>query len=95
MAKYIQSGERIPRRGEVGHDSTSISKLEASGYVMSGARNAAMNAVRLKKENQVLSVEGRRQLAMEALQAKMEREEEVVKGLKQMLNELKFKGDQT
>ncbi|EGG04967.1 uncharacterized protein MELLADRAFT_30242, partial [Melampsora larici-populina 98AG31] len=48
MAASIEAGERIPRRGEIG--------LKA-GYVMSGSRHRRMNAVRIRKENQVISAE--------------------------------------
>lgn len=93
MARYAAAGARIPRRGEIGMDSTVIGKFEASGYVMSGSRNAAMNAVRLRKENQVLTVEGKRRLAQEALEAKKKREEQVIKGLKGLINEQLRRGD--
>ena len=38
MAQYIQSGKRIPRRGEIGLDSETIEKFENVGFVMSGSR---------------------------------------------------------
>lgn len=53
MAAYVKSGQRIPRRGEVGLDSDQIEAFERAGYVMSGSRHARMNAVRIRKENQV------------------------------------------
>ncbi|KAJ1825595.1 hypothetical protein LPJ73_009224, partial [Coemansia sp. RSA 2703] len=52
MAAYVQSGERIPRRGEIGVDQRMIERLENSGYVMSGNRHKRMNAVRQRKEDQ-------------------------------------------
>ncbi len=91
MASYIASGSRIPRRGEVGIDSSVISKFESSGYVMSGSRHAAMNAVRLRKENQVLTVEGKRRAVMEAIQDKRKREEEIVNNLKKLMTEKQLK----
>lgn len=48
MAQYIQSGKRIPRRGEVGLTSDQIEKFESLGYVMSGSRHKRMTAVRLR-----------------------------------------------
>ena len=64
MAAYVQSGKRIPRRGEVGLSSDQISKFEDLGYVMSGSRHSRMNAVRIRKENQIYSAEEKAALAM-------------------------------
>jgi hypothetical protein len=57
MAAFIQDGKRIPRRGEIGLQSDQIAGFEAQGYVMSGSRNMRMEAVRIRKENQVYSAE--------------------------------------
>jgi hypothetical protein len=57
MAAFIQDGKRIPRRGEIGLHSDQIASFEAQGYVMSGSRNMRMEAVRIRKENQVYSAE--------------------------------------
>lgn len=51
---------RIPRRGEIGLTSDQIAKYEDVGYVMSGSRHKRMNAVRMRKENQVISAEEKR-----------------------------------
>lgn len=64
MAAYVQSGKRIPRRGEVGYTSNEISNFEGLGYVMSGSRHSRMNAVRIRKENQIYSAEEKAALAM-------------------------------
>ncbi len=53
MAAYVAEGKRIPRRGEVGLQAEEIEKFESLGYVMSGSRHSRMNAVRVRKENQV------------------------------------------
>lgn len=94
IAKYAAAGERIPRRGEIGMETEVIQKFESSGYVMSGNRHAVMNAVRLRKENQVLTVEGRRQAAIEAIQERRKREEEIVKNFKGLINEQLRKGSE-
>jgi len=60
----LQSGKRIPRRGEVGLTSDEIQKFEELGYVMSGSRHSRMNAVRIRKENQIYSAEEKAALAM-------------------------------
>lgn len=57
MAAYVAAGERIPRRGEVGLQAEEIQKFENIGYVMSGSRHNRMNAVRVRKENQVRNAE--------------------------------------
>lgn len=57
MAAYVQDGVRIPRRGEIGLTGEQIESYEAQGYVMSGSRNRRMEAVRIRKENQVYSAE--------------------------------------
>jgi TolB-like protein len=40
--------------------SDEIATFEEVGYVMSGSRHKRMNAVRIRKENQVISAEERR-----------------------------------
>jgi hypothetical protein len=62
MAAFLQDGteSRIPRRGEIGLTSDEIAKYEDVGYVMSGSRHRRMNAVRMRKENQVISAEEKR-----------------------------------
>lgn len=53
MAAFVQSGKRIPRRGEVGMTADEIQNYEDLGYIMSGSRHSRMNAIRIRKENQV------------------------------------------
>lgn len=62
MAAFLQDGteSRIPRRGEIGLTPDEIAKYEDVGYVMSGSRHRRMNAVRMRKENQVISAEEKR-----------------------------------
>lgn len=62
MAAFLQDGtdSRIPRRGEIGLSSDEIAQYEDIGYVMSGSRHRRMNAVRMRKENQVISAEEKR-----------------------------------
>ncbi|KAI8014282.1 NKAP family protein [Camellia lanceoleosa] len=64
IAQYVQQGKRIPRRGEVGLSAEEIQKFESLGYVMSGSRHQRMNAIRIRKENQVYSAEDKRALTM-------------------------------
>ena len=62
MAAFLSEDTqaRIPRRGEIGLAQDQIANFEASGYVMSGSRHRRMNAVRIRKENQVISAEEKR-----------------------------------
>ena len=60
MAAYVQSGKRIPRRGEVGLSADQISKFEDLGYVMSGSRHSRMNAIRIRSGR----IEGRQGLLL-------------------------------
>jgi hypothetical protein len=59
MAAFLQDGRdvRIPRRGEISLTSEEIDRLEAVGYVISCARHRRRNAIRMRKENQVISAE--------------------------------------
>lgn len=59
MAAYVAEGKRIPRRGEIGFTSDEIESFEEVGFVMSGSRHRRMEAVRLRKENQIYSADER------------------------------------
>merc|ERR1712019_261445 len=85
MAQYVQSGQRIPRRGEVGLTADQIETFEQLGFVMSGSRHRRMNAVRIRKENQVYSAEEKRALAMCNFEEKANRESMLVGELREML----------
>lgn len=63
MAAYVADGRRIPRRGEIGLTSDQIEEFERSGFIMSGSRHRRMEAVRLRKENQIYTVEEKKILA--------------------------------
>lgn len=63
MAAFVAGGKRIPRRGEIGLTSDEIEKFEVQGYVMSGSRHRRMEAVRLRKENQIYSADEKLALA--------------------------------
>jgi len=86
MAGFIQSNVRIPRRGEVGIKAEEIEELESIGYVMSGSRHRRMNAVRIRKENQVYSAEEKRALALYNFEEKASRETALVTDLREMLH---------
>ena len=85
IAQFVQAGKRVPRRGEVGWSGEEIGGLENLGYVMSGNRNKRMNAVRLRKENQVYSEEEKRALAQFNYDEQVAREGRMMGHFKQML----------
>ncbi|XP_073051531.1 uncharacterized protein [Primulina eburnea] len=86
IAQYVQQGKRIPRRGEVGLSAEEISKFESLGYVMSGSRHQRMNAIRIRKENQVYSAEDKRALAMFNYEEKAKREQKVMADLQRLVH---------
>ncbi|KAJ4831216.1 hypothetical protein Tsubulata_042548 [Turnera subulata] len=85
IAQYVQQGKRIPRRGEVGLSAEEIQKFESLGYVMSGSRHQRMNAIRIRKENQVYSAEDKRALAMFNYEEKSKREHKVMADLQRLV----------
>ena len=85
IAQFVQSGKRIPRRGEVGMSAEEIESFEQMGYVMSGSRHKRMNAVRMRKENQVYSAEEKRALAMFNYEEKQKRESQMLADFRQLI----------
>lgn len=86
MAAYAAQGKRIPRRGEIGLSSEEISKFESVGYVMSGTRHKAMEATRLRKENQILTAEEKRLLNTFTQEQRDAREDTVLKQFKDLIS---------
>ena len=80
MAAFLaeDSEARIPRRGEIGLTSDEIAKYEEVGYVMSGSRHKRMNAVRMRKENQVISAEEKRGI-LKLQKEERERREQILR----------------
>jgi hypothetical protein len=85
IAKYVQENKRIPRRGEVGLSSDEIERYEKLGYVMSGSRHQMMNAVRLRKENQVISVEEKKRMIQLAMEEKTKRENRIIQQFRDLV----------
>jgi NF-kappa-B-activating protein C-terminal domain len=81
---YVQQNMRIPRRGEIGWSGEEIESLEQQGYVMSGSRHARMNAVRIRKENQVYSAEEKRALALITFEEKQQKDNKIVGELREL-----------
>ena len=90
MAAFLQEGgteARIPRRGEIGLTSDEIASFEAVGYVMSGSRHKRMNAVRMRKENQVISAEEKRAILKLQKEEKERREAILREEFKQLVDD--------
>lgn len=85
MAAYIADGKRIPRRGEIGLTSDEIATFEDVGYVMSGSRHRRMEAVRIRKENQIYSADEKRALAMFSKEERQKRENTILTQFKDMI----------
>jgi hypothetical protein len=56
------------------------------GFVMSGSRHRRMEAVRLRKENQMYSAEERRALAMYNFEQKQKKERQLINDLREKLS---------
>ena len=87
IAQYVQKNMRIPRRGEVGWSGNEIENLEGLGYVMSGSRHKRMNAIRIRKENQVYTAEEKRALALINFEERQQRENKVLGEFRTMLQQ--------
>ncbi|KAG5263333.1 hypothetical protein AALO_G00263720 [Alosa alosa] len=85
MAEYVKAGKRIPRRGEIGLTSDEIASYEKSGYVMSGSRHRRMEAVRLRKENQIYSADEKRALASFNQEERRKRESKILSSFREMV----------
>ncbi len=93
IAQFVQKNMRIPRRGEVGWSGDQIEQLETSGYVMSGSRHKRMNAIRLRKENQVYTAEEKRALALITYEERQQKENAILGEFRSMLMEAKRKNN--
>uniref|UniRef100_A0A8D0H8H5 NF-kappa-B-activating protein C-terminal domain-containing protein n=1 Tax=Sphenodon punctatus TaxID=8508 RepID=A0A8D0H8H5_SPHPU len=85
MAEYVKAGKRITRRGEIGLTSEEIASFEKSGYVMSGSRHRRMEAVRLRKENQIYSADEKRALASFNQEERRKRENKILASFREMV----------
>ena len=89
MAAFLaeDTNARIPRRGEIGLTSDEIASYESVGYVMSGSRHRRMNAVRMRKENQVISAEEKRGILKLQKEERERREEVLREEFKELVDE--------
>ena len=88
MANFVQEGKRIPRRGEIGLSSEQIEAYEKAGFVMSGSRHNRMNAVRMRKENQVYTAEEQRSMLKLIAEEKQKKEAALVEQFKEMVDSI-------
>lgn len=86
MAAYVASGKRIPRRGEVGLTADQIAHFESLGYVMSGSRHSRMNAIRIRKENQIYSAEEKAALAMFNFEENRKKEQKILHDMQRLVS---------
>ncbi|XP_011305597.1 UPF0396 protein CG6066 [Fopius arisanus] len=87
MAAFVAEGKRIPRRGEIGLTSDEIASYESVGYVMSGSRHRRMEAVRIRKENQIYSADEKRALAMFSKEERQKRENLILGQFREMVTQ--------
>ena len=87
MAAFVAEGKRIPRRGEIGLTSEEITTYEDDGWVMSGSRHRRMEAVRLRKENQIYSADEKRALAMFSKEERQKRENKILGQFREMVQD--------
>lgn len=85
MAKYVEEGKRIPRRGEIGLTSDEILQFEDAGFVMSGSRHRRMEAVRLRKENQIYSADEKRALAKFNHEVRSKKEDQLMTQFRELI----------
>lgn len=85
MAAYVAEGKRIPRRGEIGLTSDEIKSFESTGYVMSGSRHRRMEAVRIRKENQIYSADEKRALALFNREEREKRESKILTQFRELV----------
>jgi hypothetical protein len=93
MAKFVEEGKRIPRRGEIGLTVDEIVSFETSGYVMSGSRHRRMEAVRLRKENQVYSADEKRALANFNHEVRSKKEDQLMTQFRELVHSKKKQAD--
>jgi hypothetical protein len=87
MAAFAKQGQRIPRRGEIGLNPDQIQSFESIGYVMSGSRHSRMNAIRIRKENQIYTAEEKAALAMFNAEEAKRKEEKLIDEMKKLVDE--------
>ena len=87
IAQFVQQNLRIPRRGEIGYSGDEIASYETLGYVTLGSRHTRMNAVRIRRENQIYSVEEQRALALITLEENQQREAALLEDFRSVLRD--------
>ena len=84
IAAFVEKGERIPRRGEVGLEPHQITQFENAGFVMSGSRHATMDAIRRRKESQIIGAEQAKVNELIRLQEKSKKQEAFLESMSEI-----------
>ncbi|KAJ2543989.1 hypothetical protein GGF49_001631 [Coemansia sp. RSA 1853] len=75
---FMQSGDRIPRRGEIGMDLNKIEQWENAGYVMSGNRRSRVNDTHVHREGQVITADEKRQMLLQNQEERQKKESQII-----------------
>eukprot|EP01114_Cavostelium_apophysatum_P006371 TRINITY_DN1764_c0_g1_i3.p2 TRINITY_DN1764_c0_g1~~TRINITY_DN1764_c0_g1_i3.p2 ORF type:complete len:108 (-),score=40.02 TRINITY_DN1764_c0_g1_i3:18-341(-) len=86
IAQFVKDNKRIPRRGEIGLTSDRIEEFESKGFVMSGSRHTRMTAVRIRKENQVITAEEKRTLINANYEEKIKKENKIIADFRKLVH---------
>ena len=70
----------------MGLNADQIERFENAGYVMSGSRHARMNAVRIRKENQVYTAEEKAALAMFNFEENKRKEAKILDDMRRLVD---------
>ncbi|KAJ2567972.1 hypothetical protein GGH12_000103 [Coemansia sp. RSA 1822] len=83
---FMQSGDRIPRRGEIGMDLNKIEQWENAGYVMSGNRRSRVNDTHVHREGQVITADEKRQMLLQNQEERQKKESQIISEFRDMLS---------
>ncbi|KAJ2531495.1 hypothetical protein GGH20_001484, partial [Coemansia sp. RSA 1937] len=83
---FMQSGDRIPRRGEIGMDLNKIEQWENAGYVMSGNRRSRVNDTHVQREGQVITADEKRQMLLQNQEERQKKETQIISEFRDMLS---------
>ncbi|KAJ2498529.1 hypothetical protein GGH96_004253 [Coemansia sp. RSA 1972] len=83
---FIQSSDRIPRRGEIGMDLNKIEQWENAGYVMSGNRRSRVNDTQVHREGQVITADEKRQMLLQNQEERQKKETQIISEFRDMLS---------
>ena len=85
VINYMGQAKGDPVLLFIGLTCDEISSYESVGYVMSGSRHRRMEAVRIRKENQIYSADEKRALAMFSKEERQKRENKILTQFRDMV----------